>query len=309
MNDNKHERLICHNGKILPVKEASINVMSTTAQYGINVFEGIRCYLSEDNKHLFAFRLNEHLKRLFNSARLLRFELNKSLSPDIIKDQMVKVIQANGYYEDLYVKIGLYLDGDAGWSSRGPVSLYILPTPKGRVYSDKEGLDCCVSSWIRINDLAISPRIKAGANYMNSRMAFMEAQINGYDYGIFLNHQHKVAEGLGACIFIVRDNKIITPSKTSSILESITRDAVITIVRDHLSTEVEERDIDRTELYLAEEVFFVGTSVEILPAVSIDRMNVNSRKIGKITNSLISLYTNAARGKNPQYNHWLTTIY
>ena len=192
MSDNQHDQLICHNGKVLPVADASINVMTTTAQYGINVFEGIRCYLSEDNKNLFAFRLNEHVDRLFNSARLLRFEINESLSPDFIKEQMIKVIQANAYREDLYVKIGLYLDGDAGWSSCGPVSFYILPTPKGRVYSDKEGIDCCVSSWMRINDLAISPRIKAGANYLNSRMAFMEAKTNGYDYGIFLNHQQKI---------------------------------------------------------------------------------------------------------------------
>lgn len=309
MSDKQHEQLICHNGKIVPVMEASINVMSTTAQYGINVFEGIRCYTSEDNEQLFTFRLNEHLKRLFDSARLLRFDLNENLSTDFLKEQIFKVIQANGYHKDLYVKIGFYLDGNSGWSSNGPVSFYILPTPKGRVFTDKDGLDCCVSSWMRINDLAISPRIKAGANYLNSRMAFMEAKVNGYDYGIFLNHQQKIAEGLGACIFMVRDNKIITPSKTSSILESITRDAIIKIVRDHLSTEVEERDIDRTELYLAEEVFFVGTSVEILPVVSIDRMNVNSRKIGKITKSLIALYMNAARGKDLQYSHWLTSIY
>jgi branched-chain amino acid aminotransferase len=309
MSDNHHVRLICHNGIILPVAKASINVMSTTAQYGINVFEGVRCYLSDDRNQLLAFRLNEHLERLFNSARLLKFELNEEINHDFIKEQVVKIIQANGYREELYVKIGFYLDGDAGWSSCGPVSYYILPTPKGRVYADKVGLDCCVSSWMRINDLAISPRIKAGANYLNSRMAFMEAKTNGYDYGIFLNHQQKVAEGLGACIFIVRDKKIITPSKTSSILESITRDAIITIVRDRLAAEVEERDIDRTELYLAEEIFLVGTSVEILPVVSIDRMDVNSREIGKITKSLISLYAEAARGKNPEYNHWLTLIY
>jgi branched-chain amino acid aminotransferase len=308
MSNNQHNRLICHNGKVLPVVDASINVMTTAAQYGINVFEGIRCYLSEDNRDLFAFRLSEHLDRLFNSARLLRFELNESLSPDFLKEQMIKIIQANAYREDLYVKIGLYLDGNAGWSSSGPVSFYILPTPKGRVFSDKKGLDCCVSSWMRINDLAISPRIKAGANYLNSRMAFMEAKINGYDYGIFLNHHLKVAEGLGACIFMVRDHKIITPSKTSSILESITRDAIIRIAVDHLNTEVEERDIDRTELYLAEEVFFVGTSVEIIPVVSIDRMDINSREIGKITNSLKSLYMKAVRGANPQYPHWLTKI-
>lgn len=309
MSNNQNNSLICHNGKVLPVQDATINVMTTTAQYGINVFEGIRCYLTNDEKQLFAFRLKEHLDRLFNSARLLRFNLNNETNPDYIKNQMVKIIQANGYKQDLYVKIGFYVDGTAGWSSNGPIGFFILPTPKGRVYEDKEGIECCISSWMRINDSAISPRIKAGANYLNSRMAFMEAKANGYDYGIFLNHQQKVSEGLGACIFMVRDKKIVTPSKTSSVLESITRDTIIAIAKEHLKMDVEERDIDRTELYVAEEVFLVGTSVEILPVVSIDRLEINSRKIGDVTQSLKSLYFNIAKGNDSVYQNWLTSIY
>lgn len=305
--NKKVKRLIWFNGEIIPSDEAKINLMTTTAQYGINVFEGIRCYSGTKNDQLYSFRLAEHIKRLFDSAKLIKFELNSFVDEEYVINNMRKIIKANNYSEDIYVKIGLYLDGEGSWSSTGPIGLFILPSPKSRVYSDKVGLRCCISSWQRINESSIPPRIKSGANYINSRYGLLEASMNGYDSAIFLNKSGTVAEGPGACIFIVKEGKLITPPITASILDSITRKSIIQIASSELGIEVEEREIDRTELYIADEIFFAGTAVEILPILSVDNYIVGD-KVGEITNKLKTLYFNIVRGEMPQYHFWINNV-
>jgi len=301
--------LIWFKGKILTREEANINVLSPTSQYGINVFEGIRCYWNEDRQQLFAFKLEEHLKRLLNSAKLLKLEHNLDL--DFIKKAFIKTIHANEFKEDIIVRITLFLDGEGSWSSKKPVSMFISAIPKGRYYKGKEGIRCCVSSWRRIDDTTLPPRVKAGANYLNSRYAQLEAMDSGYDSCILLNKLGMVAEGPGACVFLVRDNKVITPNITSSILESINRKFIIHLITEELKFKVEERQIDRTELYISEEIFFVGTAVEITPIIQIDTFKVNNGKVGKITKSLRNLFFEIVRGnyKLDTYKKFLTPIY
>jgi len=306
--DNKSKRLIWFKGEIVPLDEAKINIMATTAQYGINVFEGIRCYFNEEQNKLYSFRLNDHIERLFQSAKLIKFILDDGITTEYVSNNLKNVIKANNDKEDLYVKINMFLDGEGSWSSLSPVGLVIYSYPKGRVYSDKTGITCCVSSWERISDFVIPPRIKAGANYINSRYALLEATMNGYDSAIILNRNGKVAEGPGACLFMVRDGILVTPPITASILESITRQSILKIAKSELCLEVEERDIDRTELYISDEIFFVGTSVEVLPVLSVDKYEINGGEVGSVTKELRELYFQIVRGKQNQYSNWLSEI-
>jgi branched-chain amino acid aminotransferase len=165
-----------------------------------------------------------------------------------------------------------------------------------------------VSSWERISDRSVSPRIKAGANYINSRMAQLEALENGYDTALFLNREGKVSEAPGSCIFIVRDGALITPPITASILESITRDTVIDIAKNNLGLTVIERDIDRTELYICDEIFLCGTAAEITPIVSVDKIIVSNGKPAEITNSIKQGYFDIVRGKVEAYKEWILPV-
>ncbi|OZT76872.1 branched-chain amino acid transaminase [Salinicoccus roseus] len=300
-------RLIWFNGEILPVDEAKINVLSPTSQFGINVFEGVRCYWNEEKEQLYIFKFNEHIKRLLNSVKLLSLEC--SYSEEELKEYFLETVKANDYREDITVRQTIFLDGQGSWSSTGPTSMFIAPIPKRRAFDfDKIGLNCSVSSWERIEDNAISPRIKVGANYLNSRMAQLEAVRNGYDTTILKNRQGKISEAPGSCLFIVRDNILITPSVTSSILESITRDLVIKLAREELGLKVIERDVDRTELYIADEAFLCGTAMEVVPVKMIDGYKINNCE-GDITQAIRKLYFSIARNEFYNYKEWVTPVY
>ncbi len=307
MSKKHDDELIWFKGSVIPYNEAKVNIMNTSTQYGINVFEGIRCYYNTDNDQLFAFNLNEHLKRLLNSAKLLRLVLKPEITIEYLVESIKDLVKANDLKKDIYIKIGVFIDDEGSWSAFGPTGVYIIAFPKGRVYKDKKGLSCCISSWQRISDSVISPRIKSGANYINSRYAYLEAQMNGYDLPIFLNNNGNVSEGPGACLFLVRNQKLITPSITSSILESITRQCIIDIANNELKIPVEERDVNRTELYIADELFFVGTSIEIVPILKMDGFQI-SLELGEITARLQNIYYEIASGKRKYYWEWLTVI-
>lgn len=308
INKVNSNRLICFNGEIMPSETATINLMTTTAQYGINVFEGLRAYYNDKTDDLNIFRLEEHLQRLFDSARLMSFELDEKITPKYLTQKIFELVNANQHKEDVYIKIGLFLDGLGSWGATKPISFFIQTSPKGRVFSDIIGVSCAIVSWARINESVIPPRIKAGANYINSRFAHIEAKRNNYDLAIFMNQNGKIAEGTGACIFMVRNNKLVTPPITSSILESITRDTVIQLAKEELNISVEERDIDRTELYLADELFFVGTTIEILPIFSVDRFLINSGSTGDFTKRITERYFETVLGNADNYKNWLKKV-
>jgi branched-chain amino acid aminotransferase len=304
----KKERLIWFKGEIMPVDEAKVNVLSPTCQFGANVFEGLRCYWNETDQELYAFRLKEHTERLLDSVKMMRFDLKYSYKE--LVSSFNDIVKANNYKEDIALRQTIFLDGLGSWFATGPTEMFIAPIPKARLFIDEnKGIDCCVSSWERINDNSLSPKIKVGANYINSRAGQLEALRNGYDFTIFLNNQGTVSEGPGSCIFIVRDGVLITPPVTASILESITRATIIEIARAELGLNVLERDVDRTELYICDEIFLCGTAVEIVPVFSVDRMMVGSGEKGSITKNLQELYFNVVRGNVEKYKHWLTPIY
>ncbi|MDE6091310.1 MAG: branched-chain amino acid transaminase [Duncaniella sp.] len=309
MKTDVTNRLIWFKGQIINVNDAFINVLAPTSQFGLNVFEGIPCYWNGEAKQLYAFRLEDHYKRLLKSAKLIQLEC--PYTSENFKTALVDVVKANEYDENLSVRHTLFVDGFGSWGSEGPVEMFVAPIPRGRTSAEynKKGLNCCVTSWRRISDSNLSPRVKCGANYINSRVGQREALRNGYDTCIFLNEFGKVAEGPGSCLFIIKDGVLITPQLTDSVLESITRDSVIQLAKDELGLRVEERTIDRTELYLADEAFLCGSAMEITPIYSIDRYPIGSGEQGEITKKIHILYIDAARGRLASRKNWLTPIY
>ena len=301
-------RRIWFKGEILNVNDAKINVLAPTSQFGLNVFEGIPCYWNDEEKQLYAFRLDEHYDRLIRSAKLI--QIDNPYSKEELKQALVDVVKANEYDENLSVRQTLFVDGFGSWGSADPVDMFVAPIPRGRTSAEynKKGLNVCVTSWRRISDETLSPRIKCGANYINSRVGQREALRNGYDTCLFLNEAGKVSEGPGSCFFMVRNGELITPQLTDSVLESITRDTVIKIA-DSKGYKVVERTIDRTELYTCDEAFLCGSAMEMTPVLSVDKYTIGNGETGKITKELHMTYLDVARGKVEQFKDWVTPIY
>lgn len=306
MNTDINNRYIWLGGELVHLQDAKMNVLAPSAQFGANVFEGIRCYWNDEHKQLYAFRLEEHYKRLQESAKIFRVALKYSMED--IQGYLKDVIKANGYQEDIAVRETLFVDGFGSWSSTEPVNMFIAPIPKKRMDIKQEiGVKCGISTWQRISERNMSPRVKVGANYINSRMAQLEAKEHGYDCPIFMNEQGKVAEGPGYCLFIVKDGKYITPSVNSSILDSITRKTLIQLIKEDLQIEVIEREVERTELYVADEAFFCGSSMEIRSIDSIDGYVLN--KEHTLTEKIHELYLQVVSGNVAKYREWLYEIY
>lgn len=304
--DVEHRR-IWFKGEIVDVNDAKINVLAPTSQFGLNVFEGIPCYWNEDKKQLFAFRLDDHYDRLLRSVKLL--QLDCKYTKEDFKKAFIDVIKANEYKENLSVRQTLFVDGFGSWGSEGPVEMFIAPIPRGCTSAEynKKGLNCCVTSWRRISDDNLSPRIKCGANYINSRVGQREALRNGYDTCIFLNKDGHVSEGPGSCFFMVKHGEIITPKLSDSVLESITRDTIIKIAGS-VGIKVHERTIDRTELYTADEAFLCGSAMELTPIMSLD-CNKFDYRFESVTKLLYKHYNNIVCGSDVKYSSWLTEIY
>ena len=303
------ERLIWFKGELLHVNEAKVNALAPTAQFGLNVFEGIPCYWNEDEKQLYAFRLDDHYNRLIRSARLIQIDC--PFSKDDFKKALVDVVKANEYDENLSVRQTLFVDGFGYWGSEGPTDMFVAPIPRGRTSAEynKKGLNVCVTSWRRISENALSPRIKCGANYINSRYGQREALRNGYDTCLFLNAVGKVAEAPGSCFFMIKGNRLITPCLTDSVLESITRDTIIQLATNELGLSFEERTIDRTEVYTADEAFLCGSAMELTPIYSIDRYPIGSGEQGALAKAIHLKYLDAVSGRLAGRELWLTPIY
>lgn len=301
-------RRIWFKGEILNVNDAKVNVLSPTSQFGLNVFEGIPCYWNVEEKQLYAFRLDDHYDRLIHSAKLI--QIDNPYSKEELKKALVDVVTANEYDEDLSVRQTLFVDGFGSWGSSEPVDMFVAPIPRGRTSAEynKKGLHVCVTSWRRISDETLSPRIKCGANYINSRVGQREALRNGYDTCLFLNKAGMVSEGPGSCFFMVKGSELITPQLTDSVLESITRDTVIKIAQSK-GYKIIERTINRTELYTCDEAFLCGSAMEMTPVFSVDRYVIGNGNMGVITQELYMTYFDAVRGKIEEFKDWVTPIY
>jgi branched-chain amino acid aminotransferase len=297
------------NGELVEWDRATVHVTAIGWSSVAAVFEGIRAYWNADQEELHVFRLPEHMKRLGESMKMMRHESQWSIEE--LTEAILKLCRANEIREDTYIRPLVYRGegGGRGFSSFGgstDVLINTRPNPS-HLLSGRHS-SACVSSWTRISDNVMPPRIKNVSNYRNGQLAGMEASLNGYDVALILNQQGKVAEGGGSCVMLVRNGKLITPDVTQSILESITRDALIQLARDEMGLEVVERTVDRTELYIADEIFMCGTAFEITPVSSVDKYTVGNGEIGPITRRLEELLNDSFRGISGIRSEWRTPV-
>jgi branched-chain amino acid aminotransferase len=292
------------NGELVDWDDARIHVGVHGLHYGTGVFEGIRCYETPDGPAV--FRLREHLQRLHNSAELLYMEL--PFTVDEIRDATHELIGRNGLPECYIRPFAFYGYGELGVHTKGnPVEVVIMSWPWGNYLGDenaKTGIRTKISSWKRIGPNTIPHAAKATGIYLNSMLAVHEAQRAGYDEAIMLNDEGYVADGPGENIFVVKDGKIVTPPLSMSILPGITRESVILIAQD-LGYVIEEANLIRTDLYLADEIFMTGTAAEVTPVRSVDDHEIGA---GPVTLELQQAYLDTVRGKSERWGHWLDRV-
>ena len=297
-------------GKIVPWADATIHVSCEAVLRGETVFEGERAYWSDDDDQLYIFRHAEHMKRLGQSARIMR--MTNPYSTEEMTTACKDLIAANGYKESVHFRPVVYFaegDGNQYKPDEIRTGVFILAFARPSPKSIFEGVRSCVSTWQRNSDLASPSRIKSSGNYHNSRLALVDARIKGYGNPIMLNSRGKVAESPNSCFMMVRDGVVITPPVYADILESITRLTLIQLFREVLGVEVIEREVDRTELYICDEAFFCGSGAEVVPITSIDDYEVGEGGVGAVTKSVQDLYFEVAKGAHPKYRHWLTPVY
>lgn len=304
-----HPAYLWWNGKQRRWEDATVHVTDLGWSTVGAVFEGIRAYWNDDAGELYIFRLREHMDRLARSMKLVRLPLEYSVD-DLIAE-IIALLHANETREDTYIRPLAYAGNTTGkrFAQLGNDAEVLINThPMPSHLLTRVAQTAKVSSWRRISDTVMPPRIKNLSNYRNGQLAGQEARLDGYDTAFLINEQGKVAEAPGACVMLVRDGRLITPDATSSILESITRDALMTLAREVLEIEVVERQVDRTELYLADEVFTCGTAAEITPIVSVDKYDIGGGEPGPITRSLEQTFHDVLRGKEDRFQHWRTPV-
>ena len=300
------DRLIYVDGEFYPWAEATVPVDSAGVKYGANVFEGICVYATKSDA-LNIFRLEDHLARLHQSLKLAR--IDSACSSSEFEATIVASLQTNGISQDAHIRLSVIVVGEGRFDVRGPTSLVCVVTKRPPSTLAGRSTSACVSSWRRIDDLTLPPRIKAGANYHNSRFAMLEAQAGGYDEAILLNGNGKVAEATASCVMIVRRGALVTPPVSAGLLESVTRDTMLQLADRKLGVPIEVRDIDRTELCTADEAFLCNSFEEVRPLVQVDRLKIGSGQVGEITQCLWNAYEEVVRGGiDPGLSDWLTPV-
>jgi branched-chain amino acid aminotransferase len=303
-------RLVFFEGKNVPYDDARVHVLTTAFKYAATIYEGIRAYHNEDTGQLYVFRLREHLERLAYSAKIAQLRL--PYAADEFTDILLRLIRENELRQDVHIRLVAYVGEDNGrLESTGSVGVTIAAMPMGRydALAPAEGLHVCVSSWRRISDESMPPRVKTSANYHNSRLALLDARAAGFQDAILLDQRGKVSEGPGYNIFVVRGEKVLSPPVTYGILEGVTRDTLIRLFARFHDVNVIEREIDRTELYVADEAFFCGSGKEVTPIGSIDHRPLGQGRLGPWTERIRTTYFEVAKGKHPDYSDWLIPVY
>jgi len=296
-------------GRIVPIDEAKVSIMTHAFNYGTGCFEGIRAYWNDTEEQLYAFKLREHYERFLRSCHIILISLPYSV--DELCNITIELLQKEGFREDTYVRPLAY-KADTGIGVRLhdlDDQFALFATPFGKYIEKEEGAKVGVSSWRRINDNAVPARAKITGAYINSALIKTDAVMNGFDEAIVLTQHGHVSEGSAENLFIVRDGKLITSPVTEDILEGITRSTLIELAAKELGIETVERPIDRTELYIAEEAFFCGTGVQIAAITDIDHRPVGTGKIGPIVKQLRDLYFSVARGERKDYLEWTSPVY
>jgi branched-chain amino acid aminotransferase len=296
-------------GEVKRYDDARVGLMTHALQYGTGVFEGIRGYWSPEHEQLFLLKLREHYRRMQNSVKVLKLKIPMSL--DELCETSIELIRRNNFRQDVYIRpfafksseeIGVRLH-----NLKDSFAIYV--TPFGNYVEVDRGIRCMVSSWRRIDDNAAPARAKITGIYVNSALAKTEAMENGFDEAIMLTNDGHVSEGSAENIFLLRDGKVYTPPTSDNILEGLTRLAVMELLSKELGLEVVERCIDRSELYVADEILLCGTGAQISPVVEVDRRPVGDGQVGPVVTKLQKLYFDVVRGHSAKYRSWLTPVY
>jgi branched-chain amino acid aminotransferase len=307
-----HLEYLVMDGAVVRYDDARIHITSPAVRYGATAFEGVRAYWSEDEQELYLFRAPEHVDRLLQSARLMGMEPVEHSADDVLR-LIIELLHANGLRQGVHIRPSLFVAGEGSIQARGPVSLGIVAVPSGAIIDtggwETRPFRLAVSSWRRIDDNSMPPRIKCAANYQNARMALIQAEDDGYDGALMLDAAGHVTEEARGCVFAVRGGAALTPPVTNDILESITRDTVTRLLREVHGVEVVEREIDRTELYVADEVFLCGTALGVTPVGSVDRFAIGGGAPGPVTAALNETYVAVTSGRDKSRGEWLTPVY
>jgi branched-chain amino acid aminotransferase len=295
-------------GAFVDEEHATVSVRSRALNYGIGCFGGIRAYAADDGRELFVFRLDAHVRRLEQAARILFLPLR--ISREQLADAIVELLRRNELRQDSYVRPMVV----SGAPKLAPVlheddaKLIIWCQPLAR-YIDKDSIDVCVSSWRRTPDNSIPARTKPIGGYLNSALARREATDSGFDEAIFLTTAGMVSEGSAEHVFIVRDGVLVSPPSTEDNLDGITRRTLIALASEDLGLRVVERPIGRTELYVADEMFLCGTGAQVTPVRSVDRRVIADGSIGPVTKRLSALFQDVVHGRVETRRDWLTPVW
>jgi branched-chain amino acid aminotransferase len=295
-------------GKIIPFEDAKVSVATHAFNYGTAVFGGLRGYWNDEQKKMFVFRPQDHFRRLLNSAKMMCMEV--PYTPESLTDITLELIAADGWQSDIYIRPLIY-KSSLGIGVRlhdlaDSVTIFVLPSMP--YIKNDTSAHATVSSWRRVDDNVIPARGKVSGAYANSALAKTEAVRAGFDEALVLTHEGHVSEGSAMNVFIVRDGVVITPPVTDNILEGITRRSIIELAQKELGLTVVERSIDRTELYIADELFMTGTAAQVVAITRVDFRDVGSGVMGPVTEKLRALFEDILRGRNPKYAHWTVVV-
>jgi branched-chain amino acid aminotransferase len=300
--------IVYFGGEYIPLRDARVGILTHALHYGTGVFEGIRAHWDRGQEELFVLRPREHYERWKRNCGILR--INVPATPDELCAITVQLMRRNAFHTNVYVRPLAYKSAERiGVSTDDQDAFAVIALPFGDYLHSENGLHAGVSSWRRIEDNAIPARAKICGAYVNSALATDEAHLSGFDEAIFLNESGHVAEGATSNIFMVRNEKLITPSVTENALEGITRSSVMELAHRELGMQIVERPIDRSELYICDELFFTGTAVGVAPIVRVDHRPVKNGAIGGVTQAIQRLYLDATRGHLQAYRNWLTPVY
>lgn len=296
-------------GKFVPIEQAKVSIMTHAFNYGTGVFAGIRAYWNAEEEELYVLRMREHYERLLRSCRIMMIALPYSV--DELMHITLELLRMEGYREDTYIRPLAYKSSPLIGVRLHNLeeSFALFATPFQRYIENEEAASAGVSSWRRVPDTAVPARGKIIGSYVNSALIKTEAALNGFDEAIVLTQDGHVSEGSAENLFIVRQGKLVTSPISEDILEGITRASIMELAEKELGVETEERHIDRSELYVAEEALFCGTGVQVVAITEIDHRPVGSGKMGPIAAQLRKLYFDIVRGKNKKYLHWVTPVY
>ena len=295
-------------GEYIDSKIASIPVQTHAFLYGTSVFEGIRAYYNTEDDSMFIFRMREHYERIARSAKIMCMEMKYSV--DELCEITVELLKKNNYKTDAYIRPTIFKKGLTVCPGlyNNPDSTLIFTCPLGDYIDLTKGLSVCVSSWRRVEDNAIPPRAKIAGSYANAALIVTDAKNAGFDDAIVLSENGHVTEGSAMNLFLVENGKLITTKTTDNILVGVTRNTIIEMAKEELGIETIERDIDRTELYIADEAFYCGTGAQVSPITKIDNRPIGTGTTGPVAKQIQKLYFDVVRGKVEKYKKWCTPV-